>query len=208
MRSLLTKSLTMIQAFEIWCQNPCRSDQWWISMWNVGDVLHVLLKLRMTGWSTVHRAAFNNASNWENYTDCFGHRIKSLRSNFYGPICFGLRGFCCSDQQLGSEQNYLPCRSTGIFSGNCQKTETCMVQACHIPQQRHQNQPSGQLGGWVTLGSAEEMLDGQHQRVDNLARARTADKGLLQKRPEEDLCWIVPHFSPTIHSFKGLKWTD
>ena len=37
-------------------------------------------------------------------------------------------------------------------------------------------------------GMAEEMLDGQHQRVDIPAQARAAHKGLLQKRPEEDLC--------------------
>ena len=36
--------------------------------------------------------------------------------------------------------------------------------------------------------SAEEMLDGQHQKLDIPARARTAHKGLLQKRLEEDLC--------------------
>ena len=33
----------------------------------------------------------------------------------------------------------------------------------------------------MTLWSAEEMLDVQHQRVDILAYARTAIKGLLQK---------------------------
>ena len=32
------------------------------------------------------------------------------------------------------------------------------------------------------------MLDGQHQRVDIPAHARTAHKGLMQKRLEEDLC--------------------
>ena len=33
----------------------------------------------------------------------------------------------------------------------------------------------------------EEMLDGQRQRVDIPAHARTADKGLLQESLEEDL---------------------
>ena len=40
--------------------------------------------------------------------------------------------------------------------------------------------------GWG--GSAEEMLDGQHQRADIHACARTAHKGLLHKRLEEVLC--------------------
>ena len=44
------------------------------------------------------------------------------------------------------------------------------------------------LGGWATLWLAEEMLDGQHQRVDITVHARTAHKSLLQERLEEDLC--------------------
>ena len=46
----------------------------------------------------------------------------------------------------------------------------------------------GHPGGWATPWSAEEMLDGQRQRVDILAHARSAHKGLIQKRLEEDLC--------------------
>ena len=92
------------------------------------------------------------------------------------------------DQRLGAEQDQLPCRSTGTSPGNCQEMETCMVQACHTPQQPLQNHPSGHLGEWVTPLSAEEMVDGQHQRVEIPAHASTAHKGLLQKRLEEDLC--------------------
>ena len=50
-----------------------------------------------------------------------------------------------------------------------------------------QNRPSGHPGGWTTPWSAEEMLNGQFQRVLIPARARTARKDLLQKRLEEDL---------------------
>ena len=64
--------------------------------------------------------------------------------------------------------------------------------------------PSGHLGGWSAPWSAEEMLDGQHQRVDVPAHARTAHKGLLQKRLEENLCWIIPHISLTIQSIREL----
>ena len=64
-----------------------------------------------------------------------------------------------------------------------------MVLACHTPQQPLKNYPSGHAGGWVTPQSAEEMLDGQHQRVGIPAYTRTAYKGCLQKRREEDpLC--------------------
>ena len=47
-----------------------------------------------------------------------------------------------------------------------------------------------------------------HQRVDIPAHARTAHKGLLQKRLEEDICWIIPHVPSTTHSVKGLNWTE
>ena len=64
-----------------------------------------------------------------------------------------------------------------------------MVRACHTPQQPVHNHPSGHLGVWETPWSAVKMLDGQHQRADIPAHARTAHKGLLQKRLEEDL-WL------------------
>ena len=91
------------------------------------------------------------------------------------------------DQRLGAGQNQLLCESTGTSSGNCQDTETCMVLACHTPRQPLQNHPSGHPGGWATPWSAEKMLDGQNQREDIPARARTAHRGLLQNRLEEDL---------------------
>ena len=72
-------------------------------------------------------------------------------------------------------------------AGNCQEMETCMVWACDTPKQPLQNHPSGQLGGWATSWSIEEMLDGQHQRVDVPFDARTANDGIPQKRLEEDL---------------------
>ena len=63
----------------------------------------------------------------------------------------------------------------------------------------------GHLGGWATPWSAEKMLDGQHQKVDIPAHTRTAHKGLLQKRPEGELCWIVPHVFPTTQSVKEMN---
>ena len=92
------------------------------------------------------------------------------------------------DQRLGAEQDQLPRGSTGTSSGNCQETETCIVRACYMPQQPLQNNLSRYFGGWATALSAEEVLDVQHQRMDVPANARTAHKGLLQERLEEDLC--------------------
>ena len=40
--------------------------------------------------------------------------------------------------------------------------------ACHTPRQPLQNYPSGHFGGWPTLWSAEEMLDGQIQVLTSL----------------------------------------
>ena len=109
------------------------------------------------------------------------------------------------DQRLGAEQDQLPCGSIGTSSGNFQETDTCLVQACHTQQQHLQNHPSGSLGGWTTPWKAEEMLDGQHWRMDIPAHART---GLLQKGLKEDLCWIVSHVPPTTQSAKGLNWAE
>ena len=92
------------------------------------------------------------------------------------------------DQRLGAKQDQLPCGSIGTSSGTCQQTETCMVRAYYRQRQTLQNHPSGHIGGWTTLWSAEQMLDGQRQSVDIPAHSRTAHKGLLQKRLEEDLC--------------------
>ena len=66
--------------------------------------------------------------------------------------------------------------------------KTTSVRACHTPRLPLHHHPSGHLGGWATLWLAEEMLDGQHQRVNIPAHARTTHKGLLQKRLGEDLC--------------------
>ena len=53
----------------------------------------------------------------------------------------------------------------------------------------------------------KEMLDRQRQRVDSPAHVITVHNGLPssphphpppRKRLEEDLCWIIPHESPTI----------
>ena len=88
----------------------------------------------------------------------------------------------------GAQQDQLPCGFTGTSAGNCPDTETCMVQACHLPRQPPRNHPLGHLGVWAAPWSAEEMLDGQHQRVDIPVHARTNHKGLLQKRQEENLC--------------------
>ena len=58
---------------------------------------------------------------------------------------------------------------------------------CHTPRQSLQNHSSGHLGGCETPWSAEETLDGQHQRVDIAAHARTTHNGLLHGRLQENL---------------------
>ena len=112
------------------------------------------------------------------------------------------------DQRLGVEQDQLLCGPTGTSSNNCQETETHVVQACHMPQRFLQNYLSGHILGQVTLCSAEEMLDGRHQRADIPAHARTAHNGLPQTRLEGDLCLIVLHVYLTIQFIRGLNWTQ
>ena len=83
-----------------------------------------------------------------------------------------------------------------------------MVQARDMPRHPVRNYPSGHLGGWPTPWLAEEKLDGQSERVDIPAHARTAHKGFLQKRLEGDLCSLDLHVPPTIQSVKGLNRTE
>ena len=93
-----------------------------------------------------------------------------------------------NDWLRGQEQ--LPCGSTGTFSGNCHKTEICMVRACRTPRQHLQNHPSGHLRGWATPWQAEEMLDGQHQSGQSPCQscsqgspAEKSGRGYLPNRP-------------------------
>ena len=62
------------------------------------------------------------------------------------------------------------------FTAQCstKRQDTCMFRACHTARQPPQSHPLGHSGRWTTPSSAEEMLDGQHQRVDISAHARTA----------------------------------
>ena len=70
------------------------------------------------------------------------------------------------------------------------------------------NRASGHLGGWwATPWSAEEMLDGQHQTVDIPALARTAHKGLLQKKKKKNWKRISAE-SSFISSVRGLNRTE
>ena len=106
------------------------------------------------------------------------------------------------DQCLGAEQGQLPCGCTGTCLGNCQETETYMVQACHMPQQTPK--PSFRAPWrWVMPWSAEEMLDGQCQRVDIPAHAKAAHKGLLQKTLEDNLCLNHPLCPPSDATCQG-----
>ena len=60
--------------------------------------------------------------------------------------------------------------------------------ACHATRQPLQYHPTRHLPGLTTLWSTEEMLDGQHQKLDFSVRVKTARDDLWQKRLEEDLC--------------------
>ena len=106
----------------------------------------------------------------------------------------------------GAEQDQLPCKSTGTSSENLFKRRK-LVWFGHVTRHKSlsKNHPSWHLGGWATPWSAEETLDGQHGGVDIPVHATTAYKGLLQKRLEEDLCFMVPHVPSTTQSVKGLE---
>ena len=68
---------------------------------------------------------------------------------------------------------------TGTSSGNCQESETRVGRACHSPRKPLQHHLPGHLGGRATPWSSKKMPDGQRQRADIPAHARTTNNGLL-----------------------------
>ena len=83
---------------------------------------------------------------------------------------------------------------TIVPEGRPQPTRTeQLLRACHAP-----GQPlaQGTLERRTTPWSAEEILDGQRQRVGVHAHVRSAQDDLPQKRLEKDLCGVVPQLSP------------
>ena len=59
--------------------------------------------------------------------------------------------------------------------------------------------------GWAMPCLAEEILDGQHQRVTIPTHAGTAPKGLQQEKLERDLCLVVLLVPQTTQSENGLN---
>ena len=74
-----------------------------------------------------------------------------------------------------------------------------------------QNHPSGNIGEWAMPWLAEEMLDGQHQRVDIAAHTRTTHNGLLQrdwKRSSAELVLTSPRRPNRSRDWTELNWTN
>ena len=92
------------------------------------------------------------------------------------------------DQRLAAEQDQLLVGPQEPLLVTVKRRKLAWFGLVHTPRQPLQNHPSGHLGGWATPWSAEEMLDGQHHRLDISVHVRIAHEGLLQNRPEEDLC--------------------
>ena len=86
----------------------------------------------------------------------------------------------------------LPWGPAGTSSGICPEVETHVVRTCQAPRQSLQNRPSGHLERCTTLWLTTEDAGWTTSKSGHISpRARTAHKGLLQKRLEEDICWIV-----------------
>ena len=64
-----------------------------------------------------------------------------------------------------SEQDQHHCESTRVHFGHCHETKTLMVWAFHAPRKSSKNILQGSLEGRDDGRSADEMLDGQCQRV-------------------------------------------
>ena len=67
--------------------------------------------------------------------------------------------------------------------------------------------PSFRAPWWCRGRQTKCWMDNIEERT-SLPRARTAHKGLLQERLDEDLCWMVLHVPPKIQSVTGLNWAE
>ena len=112
----------------------------------------------------------------------------------FGTKC--LRKFVCISCSEHRASNWMWSKvncvtgPAGTSFGNCQEMETHVVLACPAPQQPLQGHPSEHFEVWVKLWLAEEMLDGQCERVAMYihARPRAVRDGLPEKILEEDPC--------------------
>ena len=90
------------------------------------------------------------------------------------------------------------------------ETGTRIVRACQAPWQPLQNHSSWHLGRWATLWSAEQMLDGQRQRVDIRVHARTTHNGHSQKKTERGSLMNRPPCTPSLSPLHlpARYWTE
>ena len=66
----------------------------------------------------------------------------------------------------------------------------------------------GTLEGSCRRGREKKSWMDNTKEWTSLPMPELLTKASLQKRLEEDLCWIVPHVPSTTQSVKGLNWTE
>ena len=136
----------------------------------------------------------------------WGRNRKDCNESFSVPHgTAGRRGFTVKDCLPGSADYYSGALHFVKSTSNCQEKENYMVWASHALPQPLPNHPSGHLGAWATQRSAQDLLDGQRQRLDVPAHAGTTHDSLSKKRLEEYLCRIIRHALPTSRSIEGLN---
>ena len=95
-------------------------------------------------------------------------------------------------QTLKNESRLVKPNARGNFHGAMKDGFGEAVVACDMPEPCHDSLSKtalrGTFQGGRRRGRQRKMLYGQYQRVDFPAYARTAHKGLLHKRLEEDHC--------------------
>ena len=125
------------------------------------------------------------------------------------PLCLPCLEHKTND--LGAEQYQLSYGPTEASSDDCQKTETRMIQAYHVPRQSLQNHPSGHLGvvgddvvgrekaRWTTSKSGRPW---PRQNCSRWPPAVNAGRGSLLNRPS-----CSSHPTPRRHNW-SKDWTE
>ena len=106
---------------------------------------------------------------------------------------FLLHPLCCKKGSLFVFDDGV-CMSLVFFPAKWSLLNTSGLSAFRAPWRRGDSVVGRRNAGWTTLKSGP-------------THARSAHNGLLQKRLEEDLCWIIPHVHLVPQSVKGMNWT-
>ena len=167
-------------------------------------------KTRRTDWESGELSGkFMKWNSWKGHKDRNRHKNRIKRVGKLGWL--GSIMFVTLDLVMRYHNGHFSAQFSSFCTHNIShilsRRKLAWFLACRTPRQPLQDHPSGHLGGWARLWSAEEMLDGQRQRVNIPVHAKTAHKGLLQKKNSKKISAESSLTSPR-RANRSRDWTE